>query len=120
MIIKWWSLAHRGLGIKDERLLFHVPNGGKRNFREACRFKAQGVRAGVCDLILLIPRGRYPAMLLELKVGKNKPTAEQRSFMAICAEAGYYVDVSWDWNNATDILKRYCELSRGGSMEEKS
>jgi hypothetical protein len=32
--------------------LFAIPNGGKRNIREAARFKAQGVKKGVSDVFL--------------------------------------------------------------------
>lgn len=32
--------------------LYHVPNGGSRNAREAANLKAQGVRPGVPDLEL--------------------------------------------------------------------
>jgi len=47
---------------------FAVPNGGKRGFREAQRFKAAGVKAGVPDLIV-INDGR--AIGIELKAGKT-------------------------------------------------
>ena len=50
--VKWFRLAYPKLA----RLLFAVPNGGKRGIREAAIMKAEGVVAGVADLLLLIPK----------------------------------------------------------------
>ena len=52
--------------------LFHVPNGGKRNKREANKFRRMGVRKGIPDLILI-----HPHTGIELKFGKNKLSNEQ-------------------------------------------
>ena len=41
--------------------IYHVPNGGSRNAREAANLKAQGVKPGVPDLELPVA-GRAPAM----------------------------------------------------------
>ena len=48
-------------------LLFHIPNGGSRSKAEAGRFKAEGVKAGVPDLFLPVPRGEYHGLFIELK-----------------------------------------------------
>ena len=57
---------------------FHVPNGGKRNVIEATRMKAAGVRAGVTDLVVILPSGRVG--WLELKDGAGKLSASQCAF----------------------------------------
>ena len=48
-------------------LLFAVPNGGGRSKAEAGRMKAEGVVAGVSDLILLEARGGWGSLCLEMK-----------------------------------------------------
>ena len=40
-------------------MLFHVPNGGNRNVREAVRLKRQGVKAGIPDIYLDVPNGNH-------------------------------------------------------------
>ena len=47
--IKWMQYQYSNL------VFFHVPNGGKRNVREAVRFKREGVISGVADIIILRP-----------------------------------------------------------------
>ena len=39
-----------------DRLIFAVPNGGSRHVREAANLKRQGVKPGVSDVIVLIPK----------------------------------------------------------------
>lgn len=58
-------------------LCFAVPNGGKRNPREAARLKSQGVLAGVSDLLIFWPGGMGA---IELKAGKNTTTGPQDYF----------------------------------------
>ena len=59
--------------------VFSVPNGGSRNVIEAANLKAQGVMAGVSDLILLLPHKVY---FIELKNpnGKGRQSPAQREF----------------------------------------
>lgn len=82
--VRWFDYQHARLSL----FLFHVPNGGKRNVKEAARFKAMGVRPGVPDLLLILPNKNYHYLALELKVGKNTQTANQREYQHIITEAG--------------------------------
>ncbi|MGV7234638.1 MAG: VRR-NUC domain-containing protein [Nitrosomonadaceae bacterium] len=55
-------------------LLFHVPNGGKRDPREANKFKAMGVVAGIPDLVFCKNGKTY---FFELKTDKGKLSDRQ-------------------------------------------
>ncbi len=57
--------------IPEVNMLYHIPNGGKRNEREAAALKRQGVRAGVPDLCLPVAKGKYHGLYIELKYGKT-------------------------------------------------
>lgn len=57
MCVSWFRLKYPAIG----KLLFAVPNGGARSRTEAAIMKAEGVTAGVADLILLIGRGGFNA-----------------------------------------------------------
>lgn len=87
--VKWFDFQHPML----KALLFHVPNGGHRNAREAARFKAMGVRPGVPDLLLLYPKQGFHFLALELKAGKNTQTYEQKRYESILTNraGGKYV-----------------------------
>lgn len=50
-----------------DKLLLAVPNGGSRNIIEAKNLKAQGVKSGVSDVLLLIPKKGYSSLCMEFK-----------------------------------------------------
>jgi hypothetical protein len=53
--------------VPELALLFHVPNGGARDYTVGAKLKAAGVRAGVPDLILPVARQGYHGLAIELK-----------------------------------------------------
>ena len=48
-------------------LIFHVPNGGHRLKAVAAKLKAQGVKAGIPDLVLPMARGGFFGLYIEFK-----------------------------------------------------
>lgn len=99
------------------KYLFHIPNGGTRNLREAVELKAQGVKAGVPDLFLPYaniteqnPSSGYFGLFIELKVKPNKPSQEQLEWMAALESYGYFTKVCYSWEEARDILIKYLEF----------
>jgi len=74
---------------KYSALLIHIPNGGKRNIKEAARFKSMGVRAGVPDLFLAVPCGFIAGLWIELKSEKGTCTDHQKEMQKRLVEAGY-------------------------------
>ena len=70
--------------VHSDVLAIHVPNGGKRNAREAKKLKRMGVVAGACD-VLIFDAGtwkgkQYNGLAIELKVDKNTSTNNQKEF----------------------------------------
>lgn len=88
-------------------LLFHVPNGGRRDKREATSLKRQGVKAGVPDLVLPVARNGYFGLYIELKAGKNKTSEEQNKWIKQLKEQGYFVTVCYGWQEAKEVLEQY-------------
>ena len=83
-----WVAYYRGY-CPDVDLLYHIPNGGRRDAKEAAHLKRQGVRAGVPDLCLPVPRGGFHGLYIELKAGQNKPTAHQKAeSLRLCEGSG--------------------------------
>ena len=91
-------------------LLYHIPNGGKRDARTAANLKRQGVKAGVPDLHLPVARGGYNGLYIELKVGSNKPTQLQKKWLSSLNEQGYLAVVCYGWQQAAEQLINYLEL----------
>lgn len=92
------------------KLLYHIPNGGKRDAKTAIALKRQGVKAGVPDLHLPVARGGYHGLYIELKVGKNKATELQKEWIADLTQQGYLAVVCYGWQEAAEQLVNYLEL----------
>ena len=63
--VRWFRMQY------PQHLLFHIPNGGKRNAREAAIFKAEGVVAGIPDLFLAEARHGHHGLFIEMKAGRR-------------------------------------------------
>lgn len=100
------------------RWLHHSPNGGFRNVREAAKLKAMGVKPGYPDLSLLVPRGQYAGLFIELKTLKDKNTktqglrSEQIEWKNYLNEAGYYATVCHGWLEAVAVLESYLRMEK--------
>jgi hypothetical protein len=70
------------------KMLFSIPNGGKRNVVEASIMKAEGTVSGVSDLILLVGNGRYSSLCIEMKHGKGAQSKNQKEWQAEAEKNG--------------------------------
>ena len=73
------------------KLLHHCPNGGKRDRVSAAVLKRQGVKAGVPDLHLPVPKGQYASLYIEMKYGDGRLQKEQKEFLKQAADYGNFV-----------------------------
>lgn len=90
------------------RWLYHIPNGGSRDKREAAKLKAMGVKPGVSDLCLPVKRGAYSGLYIELKKLKGgKVSPEQREWLDHLRSQGFGAMVCYGWIEARDVLIEY-------------
>lgn len=112
-----WVAYYRG-SCPDVDLLYHIPNGGRRDAKEAAHLKRQGVRAGVPDLCLPVPRGGFHGLYIELKAGQNKPTEKQKGWLDALTKQGYATAVCYGWQAAEEVITKYLGM-RGGDRNAK-
>lgn len=91
-------------------LLFHIPNGGRRDVIEAKHMQQQGVKRGVPDLCLPVARDRFHAMYIEMKTEKGRTSKEQDWWIERLTDAGSYVTVCYGWEEAVKTLLWYLSL----------
>lgn len=84
--VRWFALKYPEL----KGRLFAVPNGGRRDETTAAKLKAEGVVAGVSDLILLKSNKDYGALLIEMKREDGRQSRSQRLWeSAVCGDGEY-------------------------------
>lgn len=96
-------------------MLFAVPNGGGRSRIEAGIMKAEGVTAGVSDLILLEARGGWGCLCLEMKTKKmgSKQRPSQKAWQEAAERAGNRYEVVRTLEEFQTIVGDYMGLPAG-------
>ena len=112
-----WSLTVRDR-YPELALLFHIPNGGSRDLREAAHMKEQGVKPGVPDLCLPVPRGKYHGLYVEMKTPQGRASADQKWWHEQLRKQGYFVTMAHGWKLAVKVIEWY--LDREGGSEDGS
>lgn len=82
--VRWFRLQHPRLAL----LLFHPKNEGHGSRVAGAIAKAEGVVAGVSDLILLVPNGRHHILCLEMKTKSGRQSVSQKAFQKAVEAAG--------------------------------
>lgn len=103
-----------------DKLLFAVPNGGKREQKtvqtksgsktfspEAVRLKRQGVKRGVADVILQIPRNGFGCLDMEFKTDSGGQSPEQKDFQSQTESVGNKYVIVRSAMQAIEEMKEY-------------
>lgn len=115
--VKWFAYQHPEL----QGLLFAIPNGGARNKATAGKLKAEGVVAGVADLILLVPgfviselKDGYlakecHALCIEMKTERGRQSPEQKEWQKKVEEFGYRYAVCRSLDEFMNTINNYLQ-----------
>jgi hypothetical protein len=104
-----WAAAHEA-EYPALKLLFAVPNGGYRHAATAAALKAEGVKAGVPDIFLPVPRwDRFNGLWIELKRAdrSNGPTEAQTWWIEQLRKQGYMAVVCYGAEEAIHVIRHY-------------
>lgn len=102
-IVDWFKMQHN----KHQMYLFAIPNGGLRNKVVAMKMKREGVKKGVPDLFLAIPRNGSAGLFIEVKTPKGRVRPEQLEYLNALASVGYKCVVVRTFDKAREIIDEY-------------
>lgn len=105
--------------------LFAIPNGGQRDKITAGKLKAEGVKPGVPDIFLPVPRHVWAGLFVEMKRPKTTKAGarkaeiidqaagstsdDQDGWIGYLRHAQYGVAVAFDWRSAATQIQSYME-----------
>lgn len=101
--VMWFRLAYPRLRLN----LFSVPNGGARRRIEGAIMKAEGVVAGVADLLLLYPSGGWHGLAIEMKTAKGKQRDTQKEWQQAIETQGYKYIIVRSFDEFRAEVSRY-------------
>lgn len=108
-LFSWLRLRHP----VAYRMAFHVPNGGHRHKAVAAKPKAQGVKAGVPDIAILLARGGFHGLFIEFKAAPPHSAAvadSQAAWVDALACEGYRATVCKGVTDAINEIDAYMAL----------
>lgn len=89
---------------------YAIPNGGHRHQAVAKRMKDEGVKRGVPDLCLALPRRHWHGLYVEMKAAGTTACSvskEQREWIARLQTAGYQATVAHGLDDAKRVIAEY-------------
>jgi len=106
--VKWFRMQYPQLS----HALFAVPNGSRRDAVTGARLKAEGVLAGVSDLILLKSNKYYGALLVEMKTPRGVQSASQKEWQRrVEADGEYLYCVVRTFGQFVDLVRSYLKMA---------
>ena len=104
-IIQWFRLQHKQFA----KCLWAIPNGGVRHIGTAVKLKAEGGMAGVSDLFLMMPAGKYHGLFIEMKVKGGKVSSSQKEFMNVATAMNYKAVVCYGFEHGKEEIINYLQ-----------
>ena len=107
-LFRWAGVAENKY--PELKLMYHVPNEGKRSVVAGSRLKQAGLKPGVPDIVLPVARGGYIGLYIELKYGRNTTTDNQKDWLRDLRCQHHLTAVCYDWEQAKDLIEAYMKL----------
>lgn len=104
-IFNWSSLNTNKY--PDLVLMYHIPNEGKRSYREGAKQKSIGLKKGVPDICLPVARGKYHGLYIELKALDGKLTDNQQKWIDNLNAVGFRACVCYGAKAAIAEIEKY-------------
>jgi hypothetical protein len=101
--VRWFDVQYPAI----KGLLFAIPNGGDRHPATGKKLKAEGVRSGVPDLFLSMPRMRCHGLYIEMKQPRQYQSPEQKEYETILTGQGYAYEVCKSLESFMLIVNHY-------------
>lgn len=91
--------------------VFHIPNGSnKSSIMAGVRLKRSGVRAGIPDIFVAIPRGEYHGLWIEMKSMNGKLSEAQEGYLKRFNAIGYMGQACYGFEAAKALTEAYLRL----------
>lgn len=113
-IVQWASIHERQY--PELKWLYAIPNGSYKSAKSAKEFQEEGLKSGVPDLCLPIPRGGYGALYIELKSPTGKLSENQRKWLQGLMDVGNLCLEARTYERVTQVILDYLK----GKYERRS
>ena len=104
-LIQWLKFDEKKY--PELKYLYAIPNDIRTTPQRAMRAKKMGMRAGVPDLCLPVPRRGCHGLYIEMKSKKGRLSTAQKDFLGFVGSAGYKIMVCYSAEQARKAILDY-------------
>lgn len=104
-LFEWADL--QAMNRPELALLFAIPNGGQRHPAVALKMKREGVKRGVPDICLPVPKNGLNGLWLELKRQGGRVKPEQKLWHERLRSQGYRVELAYSTEEGIAKILEY-------------
>lgn len=102
-----WA-AYQAAAHPELRLMYHIPNEGLRSRATGGRMVGEGLKKGVPDICLPVPRGGYHGLYIEMKrIRGGGMSPEQADWIEQLQQQGYLACWCRGWEMAAKVIMDY-------------
>lgn len=102
-LFQWLRAVH------PKVIAYAIPNAARRSPQQAAYLKAEGLRAGMPDVVIAKACGGFHGLYLELKRDKGRLADSQRETLMALANEGYACAIAWNLDEAIELITQYLE-----------
>lgn len=97
--------------ILGTKIIFAIQNEAESdNGHRGIMRSAAGRKKGVADIFVSYPSWGYHGLYIELKVGRNRQSADQKIFENEVVKNGYAYAVVYGWKQAVSTILHYLQI----------
>ena len=100
--VKWYNNTFCLKTQNPRGLIYAVPNGGSRNAVEALKLRDTGTLAGVSDLHIILPNGRF--LFAEAKIIGGRQSDSQKDFEQRVKFLGFEYIIFYDLEEFKNMI----------------
>ena len=92
--------------VPEYEMIYHIPNEGKR--KNGAKLKRIGLRKGIPDLCLPVPKMVFNGLYIELKKDTSKKASkEQKEWLFKLEQQGYATSLCFGADEAINLITAY-------------
>lgn len=95
---------------KLDNVIWHVANERTCSPQSGQILKRKGVKAGVSDLVIARPSGKYHGAFIEVKTAVGKLSPAQKRFLEDMADEGYFTAICYSAESTIETIKEYLHI----------
>ena len=103
--VKWFDYQYKHL-----KPLLYMNYNNPRNKIQGAKLKKMGMRKGIPDLFLALPRGLYSGLYIEIKTPKGVLSKSQKEYSVTLQNAGFHWVMCRSFDEFKKEIEKYLEV----------